>query len=49
MLTTLAFGTIPGVLPLGALLWALLVFLLLLAQAPEKTMAEIIRDAKSSR
>jgi len=39
MLELLTLGTVVG--------WALLVFLFLLAHAPQRTMTEIIRDASS--
>ena len=41
MLQLLTLGTIAG--------WALLLFMFLLAYAPQRTMTEIIRDAESSR
>jgi len=36
-------------LMLGTLAWACLLFVFLLAHAPQRTMTEIIRDAESSR
>jgi hypothetical protein len=41
MLELLTLGTIAS--------WALLVFLFLLAYAPQRTMTEIIRDVESSQ
>ena len=41
MLQLLTLGTIAG--------WALLLFVFLLAYAPQRTMTEIIRDAESPR
>ena len=41
MLQLLTLGTIAG--------WALLLFMFLLAYAPQRTMTEIIRDAESPR
>ena len=36
-------------LTLGTIAWAFLLFLFLLAHAPQRTMTEIIRDVESSR